>query len=150
MANKISKFKKRDNDEDNKPKQQTCKAAGCPMFGTRSLSLTGSDEWWCRFHFGAETSDFATITERLRQSRFFVEHIQRLKKATSQQITNREPYLFTYQRNSEFSAREGETYGKYVLRLESALARYISHDLSQEKITETKGLVESLVDYVGI
>ena len=46
-----------------------CAAFGCPMPGTRSNSISGSDEWWCRYHFNQDGAQNDLITHRIKQNR---------------------------------------------------------------------------------
>ncbi len=50
-----------------------CYAHGCPMLGTNTRSTTGSKEWLCMNHFGADASRWQTITHELRRLVWMVE-----------------------------------------------------------------------------
>lgn len=42
-----------------------CCATGCQLPGTMSTSTSGSQQWYCRVHFGAPASDHNDITARI-------------------------------------------------------------------------------------
>ena len=147
MAKQPNKFKKNlPDDQPNEPKQQTCQASGCPLFGTRSTSLNGSDKWWCRFHYGQELSNFARITDRITRSRPMIEHIRRLKQAVSADIVNPPPWMTSYPNNPEFSRREDETHGQYIARLEAALQKAIRQGIEHSKLEGAKELVSGFTE----
>jgi len=58
--------------EEDKPAEKVerhCYAFGCPELGSISSSAVGaadSSEWWCRFHFGTPSDQWAEITRSRR------------------------------------------------------------------------------------
>lgn len=44
-----------------------CAAYGCPLIGTSSSSTTGSTDWWCFAHFGADIGRAQTITSEINR-----------------------------------------------------------------------------------
>ena len=70
-----------------------------------------------------------------------IDHINRLKRSGADKIQKREPWLFNYGNNPEFSIREDESYGAYVTRLEAALKRAIMQGITHEKLEDTKEMV---------
>lgn len=44
-----------------------CAAYGCPLIGTSTASTSGSSEWWCFAHFGADVGRFQSITTEINR-----------------------------------------------------------------------------------
>lgn len=44
-----------------------CAAYGCPLIGCSTSSTTGSSEWFCFAHFGAEIGRYQAITRELNE-----------------------------------------------------------------------------------
>ena len=131
--------------EPKEPKQQTCQAAGCPLFGSRASS-PGSDKRWCYLHYGQDLKNFPRITDRIIRSRPMIEHIYRLKRATSKDIVELPPYLVTYPNNPKFSKRDDETFGHYVVRLEFALKNAVLQDVEKEHLENAKEMVSGFAE----
>lgn len=47
-----------------------CAAYGCPLIGTSTSSTTGSTDWYCFAHFGAQAGRFQAITSELNRLRW--------------------------------------------------------------------------------
>ena len=50
--------------------QHLCAAYGCPLIGSMCSSTSGSTEWWCFAHFGANPGRFQAITSELHRLRW--------------------------------------------------------------------------------
>lgn len=44
-----------------------CAAYGCPLIGTSTGSTSGSSEWWCFAHHGADVGRYQAITSELNR-----------------------------------------------------------------------------------
>ena len=131
------------------PKQQTCTAAGCPLFGTRA-SGSGASRWWCRFHYGQELSNFSRITERIERSRAMIEHIKRLKTANASDVQQAPAWLTVYQNNPKFNRNENETHGAYTQRLELALKNAILQNIEHSHLNSAKDMVSTFAESVSV
>lgn len=47
-----------------------CAAYGCPLIGSMCSSTSGSTEWWCFAHFGAQAGQFQAITNEMHRLRW--------------------------------------------------------------------------------
>lgn len=47
-----------------------CAAYGCPLTGTSTSSTTGSPDWWCFAHFGADIGRYQVITSEMNRVRW--------------------------------------------------------------------------------
>ena len=43
-----------------------CAAHDCPLWGTSTFSTNGSETWYCRFHFRADSDNWGKITSRIK------------------------------------------------------------------------------------
>lgn len=146
----MGKFTKEIQSQEAKPHQQTCQAYGCPLTGTRSNSVKGGGEWWCRYHIGQSADSFALITDRINKSMPMFEHIKRLVRANSHQITTLEPSLYNYLRNPEFSIKETENHGQYVGRLVLTLRKFILDGVEHGQLNHAKSLVDGFQGVTAI
>lgn len=88
-----------------------CAAWGCPLAGTHTDSLKGSDSWYCTFHNGHDTSEFDRISTRITRHLPLIEHYRKVSRlgpiagmavVTGNALQRRQP---------------GETYAQYLRRL---------------------------------
>lgn len=47
-----------------------CAAYGCPLIGSMATSTTGTNEWWCFAHFGANVGRYQAITSEMNRLRW--------------------------------------------------------------------------------
>lgn len=75
-----------DYEEEQQPQRDhnRCAANGCPLLGSLSQSVNGSDKWYCRYHFGVDSRDWGNITLRIKRS------MQQLREYDVKKRTN--PY----------------------------------------------------------
>lgn len=50
-----------------------CHAYGCKLHGSMARSTSGTNEWFCSIHFGAEPDDWQAITAELNRLSWLVE-----------------------------------------------------------------------------
>lgn len=44
-----------------------CAASGCPCLGSMTRNTTGTDEWFCAYHFSAEGKRWTAVTAELQR-----------------------------------------------------------------------------------
>lgn len=79
-----NRYGKKNQDQDSDIPQRDphrCAAYGCPLRGTMSNSLNGSDTWYCRFHNGRNPADFDAISTRINRHQALIEHHARVSSA---------------------------------------------------------------------
>jgi len=106
-----------------------CAAHACPMLGTSTRSTSGTTEWYCSIHFGAQAARWQAITWELRRLEWLVQITRNLRGATWKEI----PAVMDAAHkaialNTSNHLRMGadghkmETLGHWLNRLEQALA----------------------------
>jgi hypothetical protein len=58
-----------------------CTAHGCPMHGSLTSSVNGSDSWTCSMHFRAHISNWQKTTQRIREHMPLVNLIKEIRMA---------------------------------------------------------------------
>lgn len=58
-----------------------CGAHGCPMPGSINSSVTGGGLWLCHMHFRASSSNWHTVTQRIRARSLLVNLIHEIRKS---------------------------------------------------------------------
>lgn len=97
------------------PRGHKCSAYGCPLAGTNTDSLKGSDQWYCRFHNGRDVSEFDAISTRVNRHRALIEHA-RLVQRLGPVIMVTQPEKFQTG-NALHRKQPGESFVQYVNRL---------------------------------
>lgn len=88
-----------------------CAAYGCPLAGTNTSSLKGSEQWYCRFHDGHEVAEFDNISARINRHRALIEHeskVRRMGPIAGERVTTG---------NALHRRQPGESYADYLRRL---------------------------------
>jgi hypothetical protein len=58
-----------------------CHVVGCPLAGCLSASTTGTNEWFCRLHFGAPAALWADISARASNRHALLQVAQQLSQS---------------------------------------------------------------------
>ncbi|TWI69040.1 hypothetical protein IP91_00105 [Pseudoduganella lurida] len=129
--------------------QHLCAAYGCPLIGSMSSSTTGSTEWWCFAHFGANAGKLQAITSEMHRLRWLSMAVHDVRhhppgtaesRAAFQMI---ERQLTAHQRPDLLWKRKadhhsgGEARSTWLARLESALRHELSPVLDSSAYNPT-------------
>jgi hypothetical protein len=109
---------------------QTCDCAAhhCPLYGTSTRSTSGTTEWYCFIHFGAEARDWPHISAELNRLGWLVDIVRGLRKLAYTKVV---PPGFMEEarkaialcQRSDLQPRETETTVGWMIRLEGVLAQ---------------------------
>jgi hypothetical protein len=66
--------------------QQGCNVFGCPLLGSLS-SWVGSGSYYCRHHYGRDSSKNQVITDKLRQFGDLFAYLELTKSCTKESMT---------------------------------------------------------------
>lgn len=65
----MARFEVTEAEEEGAPERTlSCAAHGCPLIGSMTFSTTGSDMWFCRYHYSVDSRDWAGITTRIKRA----------------------------------------------------------------------------------
>lgn len=127
--------KKTDDVQPLEPKSQKCIAHGCPLLGTMSNSLNGSDQWYCRFHNGRDVSQFDKVSLRINLHLALINHANRVERA-GPCVCDADPARYYNTGNAAYSKRPGEKWTGYVRRLNAMIHDAIHGGGAAETETE--------------
>jgi hypothetical protein len=104
-----------------------CRAFGCNMLGTMSRATTGTSDWFCFAHFGAEPEDWQAVTAELNRLRWLVDIARRVRETMHSpkewpsvvEALNKELVL---SQRSDLQKGDHESALKWLTRLESVLS----------------------------
>jgi len=106
-----------------------CAAHGCPCLGVMTRSTTGTTEWYCAIHFGAQAARWQAITAELRRLDWLVQITRNLRGAGWKEIPSvMDAAHRAIALNTSNHLRCGadghkmESLGQWLNRLEQALA----------------------------
>ena len=111
MMSRYAKAKNQPDQDQPRRDPGKCAAYGCPLAGTKTGSLKGSDQWYCRFHDGHDITEFDQISQRIRRHLPLIEHAAKMVRlgpvAGSLVATG----------NAQHRKQPGENWSEYVRRL---------------------------------
>jgi hypothetical protein len=108
-----------DNKDEQKPRGHKCSAYGCPLAGTNADGLKGAEQWYCRFHFGHDVSEFDAISTRINRNHALIEHA-RLVQRLGPVVMATQPEKF--QTGNALHRRQvGEQWAPYLSRLNALI-----------------------------
>jgi hypothetical protein len=112
-----------------------CAAGSCPMLATNSRSTTGSGDWLCFIHFGADKDDWFHISAELQRLKWLVDVVRDLRALP---IKKNWPTVETEARKSialsqrgDLQMNERESAPAWMIRLEGVLAQSCKDSLVQ-------------------
>lgn len=122
-----------------------CAAHGCPMLGCMSRSTTGTTEWYCAIHFGAQAARWQAITTELRRLDWLVQITRQLRAATWKETEGiiaaaHKAMAVNTSNHLRFGADEhkSENLAQWLNRLEGTLAQACS------QLGETEPLFQAM------
>lgn len=96
-----------------------CSAYGCPLAGTNADSLKGAEQWYCRFHFKRDVSEFDVISARINRNQALIEH-ERLIRRLGPVLMVTHPEK-SQTGNAQHRRQPGETWAQYLSRLNALI-----------------------------
>lgn len=105
-----------------------CAAHNCPMLGSSTTSTSGTTEWYCFIHFGAEAKHWPHISAELNRLGWLVDIVRGLRKLTYTKVVppgfmeDARKAIALCQR-SDLQPRDTETIPGWMIRLEGVLAQ---------------------------
>jgi hypothetical protein len=102
-----------------------CAAYGCPMPGSMSSSTGGTNEWFCRVHFGRNPGSWQHITAELNRLGWLVHAVVTMRRdygsvAWPETFTAATKAMRAAQRG-DLTHAKGETVADWLKRLDAAL-----------------------------
>lgn len=110
-----------------------CAAYGCPLIGSMCSSTSGSSEWWCFAHFGAQAGQFQAITNEMHRLRWLAMAVHDVRFHDKPGTEGSRAAFLTIERELKAHGREdllwirpsmthqGEKRYRWLERLEAAL-----------------------------
>lgn len=103
-----------------------CAAFGCNLMGTMTRATSGSKEWWCFLHFGAEPEHWGAITTELRRLSWLVDVTRKIREGAHEphgwraleSALHKEILL---SQRKDLCRGDHESITKWLLRLEGVL-----------------------------
>ena len=134
-----------------------CAAYGCPMLGSMS-GVIGGTEWWCWLHFGRDLGRMQAITSEIRRNAWLADAITALRIALDDGRDSPE-WAKSFQKFGHECATEnrndllwleGESETQWLLRLETAfgviVAAAVPHHRQKFDLTASLTLQPNVPD----
>lgn len=98
-----------------------CAAHACPCLGTMTRSTTGTDKWFCGYHFTADPSRWGQVTDELNRLVWLVKMVRWLRAGAPSAEWGEHKQALVLNQSKHLACGPQESQAQWLRRLEGTL-----------------------------